>query len=373
MEAPTTLRDSINAAIETTEAAPEVAAPAPAPAPASVDEPVSANAEASAPAVAESATDLNALAEEKADRPRDEQGKFAKAERAEITPGPKAEPKTVSVDKPPVSWKPDVREHWAALPEAVRAEVMRREVETERTLAQTVEARRYAEAISKAFAPYEAYIKAENATPLQVIDNLMGTAVRLRTSTAPELASMMANLVKQFGTGRFGNQFIEMLDGALAGQSPQVDQTQTQVQQVIQQQLAPVQQFMSQFQQMQEQQRQQMATQAAGEVNDFIAKTEFGSDVREEMADILELAQKRGQQLSLQDAYRQACMLNPSVRAVLQKRAQARGATQQTQAVQKAKAAAVSVPGSGPGLGAPKAQSADIRSAIEAAIAMNAR
>jgi hypothetical protein len=46
---------------------------------------------------------------------------------------------------------------------------------------------------------------------------------------------------------------------------------------------------------------------------------------------------------------------------------------QQNQVVQRAKAAAVSVPSSGPGMGAPKMQGDDIRGAIEAAIAMNSR
>lgn len=367
----TSIRAALESAMESAPVPTEAPAPAPPSQPQVANEPVSADAEASAPAVEAGTQDLNALSEQKLEQTRDEQGKFAKAERPEITPGPKSEPKTT--DRAPASWKPIAREHWAALPDDVRAEVARRETEVQRTLQETSEARKYAEAINKAFAPYEAYIRAENATPMQVIDNLMGTAVRLRTATAPELANLMASMVQQFGTGRFGQQFIEMLDGALAGSAPQVDQTQMHVQQAIQQQLAPVQQFMSQFQQAQAMQQQKAAEQASTEVTNFLSKTEFGADVREEMADLLEVAQRRGQELSLQDAYRQACMLNPNVRAVLQKRAQARGATQQNQVAQRAKAAAVSVPGSGPTVGAPRTAPDNIRSAIESAIAMTTR
>lgn len=364
MSEPTTIRESLEAAIE---AAPVVeTAPEPAPAPEYSSEPAAEVAATTQPVT--SGTDLNALAEQEG-QPRDEQGKFKKPESPEITPGPKSGPK---VDKAPASWRPEVREHWGQLPESVRAEVARRETEVQRTLQETAQARQYAEAISRAFQPYEAYIKAENANPLQVIDNLMGTAVRLRTSTGPELANLMAGMVQQFGTGRFGQQFIEMLDSALAGNAPRVDPAQMQIQQTIQQQLAPVQQFMSQFQQAQAMQQAQVAQQAVSEVEQFIAKAEFGNDVRNEMADLMEVASRRGQQLSMQDAYRQACLMNPQVRAALQARQKSRQAQNQNGIAQRAKAAAVSVPSSGPGM-APRQQSNDIRSAIEAAIAMTSR
>lgn len=315
--------------------------------------------------------DLNALAEQ---RPRDEQGKFKKNEKqagAEITPGPKSGPK--QQERAPASWRPEVREHWAKLPPDVRSEVARREQEMQRTLQDTAEARRIVEAYARTFAPYEAYIRAENATPLQAIDNLMATAVKLRTGTAPELAQLVAGMVKQYGVGRFGNNFIEALDSALAGQVPQVDQQQMQMQQALQQQLAPVQQFMTQFQQMQAAQQAQLASQASTEVDQFLDRAEFGQDVREEMADLMEVAAKRGRQITLQDAYRQACMANSRVRAVLQQRAKAQGAQQGNAAAQRARAAAVSVSGA-PAMGAPNAGSPDsVRAAIEQAIALTSR
>lgn len=363
---PTTLRESLEAVIGQVEEAP---APAPVsePAPAPELEPEIAQTTA---AEAPAAQDLNALAE-KSSPPRDEQGKFTKPESTtEITPGPKSGPKT---DRAPASWRPELREHWASVPDPVKEIIAKREYEIDKTLKETVDARQYAEAINKAFAPYEAYIRAENANPLQVIDNLMGTAVRLRTSTGPELATMMANLVQQYGIGRFGPQFVELLDGALSGQAPAVNPAQAQIQQAIQQQLAPVQSFMQQFQQMQAAQQAKVGQQAANEVEQFLSRTEFGNDVRAEMADIMELAEKRGNSLSLQEAYRQACLLNPGVRSTLQKRHAAKQSQAQTATVQRAKAAAVSVPSAGPKLGSAAPPSDDIRSAIEAAIAMNSR
>lgn len=366
MTEPTTIRESLEAAIGQA----DEAAPAPEVAASSLEPQIEPTVEPASEADAGPASvDLNTLAEQQDQQEAPEQGKPKKAETPEITPGPKSGPKA---DKAPASWRPEVREHWAKLPESVRSEVARREAEVQRTLQETAQARQYAEQINRAFQPYEAYIKAEGANPLQVIDNLMGTAVRLRTATGPELAGLMAGMVNQFGTGRFGNQFIEMLDSALAGNAPKGDPQQHQLQQVIQQQLAPVQQFMQQFQQAQAAQQAQVAQRAQSEVEQFLSKTEFGNDVREEMADLLEVASRRGQELSLVDAYKQACMLNANVRAAVMQRSKTQQAQNQSAVAQRARAAAVSVPSSGPSM-APRQEPTDIRSAIEAAIAMNGR
>lgn len=299
---------------------------------------------------------------------RDENGKFKTKEEG-IQPGPKSGPKTP--ERAPASWKPEVREHWASLPEGVRSEIQRREAEVQRTLQETAEARKTAETVMKTIAPYEAFIKAEGSNPIQAIDNLMSTAARLRTGTAPELAQMVAGIVNQFGVGRFGNNFIEMLDSALAGQAPK-DNPSSEIEQVLNQKLAPVQQMLTQFQQAQIQQQQLAQQQAANEVEQFLAQAEFGNDVREDMADILEVAQRRGVNMSLQDAYKKAVMMNDNVRSVLNQRAQAKKAQSSTQAAQRAKSVAVSVSGAAP-MGGMQAPATDVRSAIEAAIVASSR
>jgi len=183
---------------------------------------------------------------------------------------------------------------------------------------------------------------------------------------------MVAGIVNQFGVGRFGQNFIQALDSALAGQVPQVDPQQAALDQALNQRLAPVQQMLTQFQQAQ-QARQQMVTQRAqSQVAQFLQRAEFGEDVREEMADLLETAQRRGQNLSLVDAYKKACMLNDRVRTVLRGRAKSRGAQNQTAVAQRARQAAVSVTGAAPA-GALRQDPTDVRSAIEAAISMNSR
>ena len=376
MNEPTTsLRDAIESAIEEPEDSTTTQAPAAEHsdlAPAVPDAaPDTAQPEIDAPA----SQDLNALAEGEQSKdvqqqPRDEQGKFKPKDEG-IQPGPKSGPRPQG-ERAPASWRPEIREHWGQLPEPVRAEIARREVEVQRTLQESAEARKTVDAVMKTIAPYEAFIKAENSNPLQAIDNLMSTAARLRTGTAPELAQMVAGIVNQFGVGRFGNGFIEALDQALAGQTPQVDPQQAAIEQVLNQRLAPVQQMLTQFQQAQLVQQQQVQERAVNEVADFLSKAEFGEDVREDMADLLETAQRRGQTLSLADAYKKACLMNDNVRAVISQRVKAQSAQQQTQAAQKARSAAVQVSGAAP-VGAMRQEPTDVRSAIEAAIQMTSR
>jgi hypothetical protein len=376
-ETTTTMRDALEAALEKAEE-PLKLAPSPEAAPASnpvaFDEPAAQSSESSSNA--EATQDLNALAEEKQSdneilqqQERDDQGKFKKPEGVQA--GPKSQPRQQG-EKAPASWRPDVREHWGALPETVRSEIQRRETEVARTLQETAEARKTVEAVMKTIEPYQAFIKAENSNPLQAIDNLMSTAARLRTGTAPELAQLVAGLVNQFGTGRFGNGFIEMLDTALSGQTPKQDPQQLAIEQVLNQRLAPMQNMLTQFQQAQLQQQQQATQAAQSEVSTFLDRAEFGNDVREDMADIIEAAQRRGQNMSLQDAYKKACLMNDNVRSVLSQRVQSRGAQQTTSAAQKARSAAVQVSGAAP-MGALRQESTDVRSAIEAAITMTAR
>jgi len=317
---------------------------------------------------------------------RDEQGRFApkaeapqepvpqQTEAQEITPGPKPGPRAPE-ERAPASWSPEVRQHWQTLPPDVRQEVFKREREIQQTLQESAEARRTVESFSRVIAPYEAYIRAENSNPLQAVDNLMATAVRLRTGTAPELADMVAGIVQQFGLGRFGQSFIEQLDGALAsklGNAPQVPgqpAAAPQLQQALQQELAPIKQFMSQIEQAKYQREQETVRQATQSVEQFLQQAEYGQDVREEMADILEVAARRGRDMTLEQAYNQAVRLHPTISKIVSQREQA---PQGVRPLAQRKIAASSVSGSAP-MGAPQQSAEDIRSAIEAAIEANSR
>lgn len=312
--------------------------------------------------------------EPKKDYDRDEKGKFAEPEKAvkrEMTPGPKAGPKTEQatpkekgdpIERAPQAWKPEAREFWKDIPEAARREILRTEQNVQQTLRDTVEDRRFAQAVKETIRPFEYLIKAENGNPIQAIDNLMSTAARLRTGNANDVAALVTDIVNQFGIGRFGQGFINSLDASLAGKVPtqQIDPTVAAMQQQIQQ----MQQYFTSQQQMQ---TQQMEYGAQTEVSSFMQTAEFGNDVREEMADIIEMAAQRGLEVSLQDAYDRACWANPEIRRILSERQTRERAQQTNQVAQTARRAAVSVGGS-PAFNPNQEAGTSIREAIEFAM-----
>lgn len=286
-----------------------------------------------------------------------------------IQRGPRSGPRA---DRAPVAWKPQMREHWAALPKEVRVEITRREREVQDSLNGASEARKYADSMSRAIAPYDMLIQAEGGNHALAVSNVMATAARMRTAPAPQLAAEMARLIEHFGVGRFGPSFINTLDSALVGSVEKPDPNTQMLQQTMNQELAPIRNFMSQFQNAQLQQRQTIAQDAHKEVSDFLARAEFAADVREDMADLMEVAQRRGREMTLLQAYQQACLSHPQVRSVLEKRQQSVGGQQLTSTAQAAKNRAVSVTGA-PAMGVPKTARLNIRNAIEAALAQHSR
>ena len=319
-------------------------------------------------------SDTPATEESKKGYDRDEKGKFAEPEKAvkkDMVPGPKAGPKTETtaptakadpIERAPQAWKPEAREFWKDIPEAARREIMRTEQNVQQTLRDTVEDRRFAHAVKETIRPFEYLIKAENGNPIQAIDNLMSTAARLRTGNANDVAGLVTEIVNQFGIGRFGQGFINSLDSSLAGKVPtqQVDPTVAAMQQQIQQ-------MQNYFTNQQQYQTQQVERGAQTEVSSFMQTAEFGNDVREDMADIIELAASRGQEISLKDAYDRACWANPEIRNVMAERQNRERAQQTNQVAQTARRAAVSVGGS-PAFNANQEAGNSIRDAIEFAM-----
>lgn len=87
----------------------------------------------------------------------------------------------------------------------------------------------------------------------------------------------------------------------------------------------------TQFQQQQQQKTQQVTQQ---NIQQFAADpaNEFFADVKQDMADMFDLATKRGQKISLQDAYDKAVAINPQISGVLNKRQTAQSLTQKRNA-----------------------------------------
>ena len=358
------IRDVLEDAVETVEAQAPEQPQAPEPSP---SEPEPSTLPATPP---EATQGEGPAAEEpeRAERQRDEAGKFARKE--PMQPGPKSEPKRE--DRAPQSWKPETREHWGTLPTEVKAEIARREREFAVTMQETADQRRFADAVMKTVAPYEHFIRAENSNPIAAIDNMMATAARFRTGTAPEVANLVGYLVNQFGVGRFGNGFIEMLDQALVGQTPQIDPREQAIRAQVEQEIAPVRQFMNELNQAKQQQEMQLQQAAGGEVQGFLAQHEFAMDVKDDMADLIEMASRRGREMSLEEAYDRACRAHPEISKIFAKRDQATAAASRNQVAQRARAASVSV-GGAPTPQPSSGNGQDLRSALENAWASGDR
>jgi hypothetical protein len=319
------------------------------------------------------------------ERARDASGKFAKAETpssttekpaavasAQTGPGdsppivagavtsPPVEPQPAQPEiKAPQSWKATVREKWSTVPAEVQQEVARREREISVAMQEASEARKFHEQFRATVAPYEMMLRAEGADPIRATASLFQTAAALRTAPPAHKAELIANMVKTYGVP------LEALAAAIDGQ-PQAERHQAAGQQF---QDPRVDQLLAQLQQQAQQRQQQALQQTQHTVEQFKAQAEFIDDVRDEMADLIEVATKRGREMSLQQAYDLACKAHPEISEVLRRREAARLTANAQASTQRSKAAASSVrshPTSGNG-----AQSSDdsIRASLEAAYA----
>lgn len=328
--------------------------------------PAEAAPEAPAEAVVEST-------ETKAGKARDEAGRFAKAKAdaaakppvvetaktpvsapGEVTPPKPAE--VPSAFRPPQAWKPAAREDWAKVPPVVQEEINRREREVAVSMQQSAAVRQQWGQFEQVVSPYVGMIQAEGGDVMGAIANLLQTSAALRTAPIPHRAQMIADIVRQFGVP------IEALDAALSGQSP--PQGQQQAQQFDPRALVS-QAKQEMMRELQQQRAQSAGNKASQDIETFGQSKDFFEDLREDMADLLEVATKRGLQLSLEDAYNRAALLNPDVSKVLEQRKAASQANAQQASTQRAKAAASSVRSQPSGVSAP--QSDDIGSHLEAA------
>jgi hypothetical protein len=204
-------------------------------------------------------------------------------------------------------------------------------------------------------------IQAEGAkNVIEAAENLMGVATRLRFGTPTEKATLIANYVRHYGID------IQMLDNALAGLPAVPPGAQPQGPAGGQFQDPRVDQLLQQIEQAKAQRQEQALHAAVSEVETFGSDKEFFADVRETMADLLEVASRRGLDLTLQDAYDRACLMNPDIAKVIEARRAAQAGGNRMRSTQAARHAASSVRGTPASVST--SQPGDLRGAIESAI-----
>jgi hypothetical protein len=289
---------------------------------------------------------------EAAQRARDEKGRFAKIgetpppkeappkegaaappqEKPPEAPKPPEQPVSeVPKVKPPASWKPTAREGWDKVPPDIQQEVIRRERETAIALQETAEARRTHEAFKQITSPYQPLFQAEGVDPIQGVGNLLRTTAMLASGPPGTKAQIVAGIIKTYGVD------IATLDALLSGhQAPAATQPQAPMRD------PRVDDILARFNAA-EARKAQVVEQQAMEQLSAVEQQEFFHDVRDEMADILEVASRRGLPMTAMDAYNRAIAIHPEVSRVLEQR---RAAANSNGSTQRAMAAASSVKGS---------------------------
>jgi hypothetical protein len=241
-------------------------------------------------------------------------------------PDPNAPAAAAVVSKAPQSWKPAMREQFTKLPAEMQQEILRRESETGRALSESAAARKFNSEFSQVIRPFEALIAGSGVHPLKAVQNLMSTAATLQTGTSVQKAGTIANIIRTYGVD------IPTLDKMLAGQKPkentgQLDEAALQRAIDARLQNHPV---ITAQTRAQKQQEEQMQTQASQTAEEFAAdpKNEYYEDLREDMADLLDMAANRGRLMSIQEAYDRAASAHPEISKLVAKK----------QAVERAKA-----------------------------------
>jgi len=284
----------------------------------------------------------------------------------EVPAAPAPEAPTFPVDKAPQSWRAPARAKWDKVDPEIRQEVMRRERETTRVLGETANARQFSNQFQQIAAPYQARIASLGLDALGAVHELLKGDYLLSTAPKTQRAQLMAKMISDYGVD------ILELDAALAGKGP-ADPVDSRVEQLLQERLKPFQQFI----QNQQRTAQEYEQKSNAEVNQSIEsmtdnpKYPHFETVRLDMADVIDLAAKRGLYLSLDQAYNRAIAMNPEVsgQVAAQQQAEAkRTAAQQANAkAQRALGASVSVGGAPGGVPDGASGATDRRSVIEAA------
>lgn len=255
-------------------------------------------------------------------------------------------------EKAPASWSAKAREAWANMPSEAQAEVTKREREVNKVLHDSANARRAVQELNQVLAPHaQRLMNAGVQSPIQAIGQLLQTEGHLRQGDSITKAHTIATLIKRYGVD------IQTLDAVLSNEpAPQHPAGNPDLDALLNQKLAPFNEFMSQQRAYAQHAEENARQQAALAVQQFCEGKEFIGEVREDMADRIDIAAKHGRQMTLDEAYDIACKYHPEVSKILMDRERQHAMQAQAERTQAKRNAAVSITGqptnNGPGVSA---------------------
>jgi hypothetical protein len=253
----------------------------------------------------------------------------------------------------PKSLPPAAREAWGETPQTMREAIATREKQYEEGIMKYSQGAKTAQAMQQTFQPFQQYTSM-NGGPKQAITGLLQTGSMLQMGSPQQKAEIVANIIGQFGVD------ISTLDNMLVGNAPSQEvQQNSQMEQMLNQRLQPMQQQLGAYQQRDQQYAQQQQNAIGSEIQQFAndPANEFYSDVADRMANELDIAAQNGDKLDLKGAYDLAIRSNPEIFKLVQSRENAKN-------LGSKRAAATSIHGTPQGGGGGKANPS-VRSAIE--------
>jgi len=274
------------------------------------------------------------------------------------------------VDRAPQSWKGESKKLWDTLPLNVRQEVARRERDVSKVMNDTAQVRQQVSQMQEVLSPHMDRINTVyGGNAMTAMTNLLAIERQLFNGTPQDKAQLVANMVKQF------NIDVRALDAAIVGQAPPEDVAQqSNIERILEQRLAPLQQFVQSQQQREQQARVQQEQQVTQTIEQMAVDPQYPyfDEVRELMADIVEVNARRGIAISLPNAYTKAVRMNDDTYQASTARDSSQAATQAAlqahQQAQRAKGAAVSVGGAPGAPGTNQGNPSDLRGTIASLI-----
>jgi len=223
----------------------------------------------------------------------------------------KTEPESSEVEgeeKAPASWSPVEREEWETLTSKAKAAIKRREKEHDSMLQENAGSRQTYETFSEISKQYASQIAAEGATPLSAYKGFMEMAATLQSSNQQAKAELITRFMKNYGVD------VTMVDDLLVKgqiQTPEGSQAPEWAKPIIQD--------FSTRQQQQYENKTQANTALVNDTEAFVASKEFGKDVRAQMSAVFTMASNNpgAGTPTLEEAYTEACQMNPEVRNIL--------------------------------------------------------
>jgi hypothetical protein len=300
-------------------------------------------------------------------RARDESGKFTKVEKiAEapkaVKPGAAKALAAVPVKapagavppvlagapvapaiKPPQSWKPAARESWSKIPADIQAEIARVDRETVKAIQENSRLKQQVsqgDPLAELVKPYEGAIRAQGLEPKAYTAQVLQTAHVVFNGPPQTRANALADLIVTAGIDP------AILDQALVArmQGRQAPQGQPQAQ--PQYRDPRVDQLFQTLEQAKAQKEQAAQTEAADRAGTFLESHDFGNDVADDVANILDVWARQGKTSvsneDLERAYSIACQMNPDVAPLLEQRKAAEAAKKAMASTARARTAASS-------------------------------